>query len=282
MRSSILARPRVLVCLALLLAGCDGGAEKPAPKEPEKQATPEPVKQTAEANVKPTASGLTLVEPKDPNEACASVVYVAWKGAEDAPDDVTRDQAAAKQRAEELQARVAAGEPLAAIASAESDHAKTKAKEGGFGTFTRDKWPEAYPKIAEAVFALKVNETSPVVETARGFAIVQRCAVDKAHTRHILIRYAGADRADDDIKRSKDEAKQLAEKILADIQGGKDFAKQAEQHGEDGTAERGGDLGPIGRGMFVLDYERAAWAMTPGDVAVVESPMGFHVVKREG
>ncbi len=281
-------RPKLAPCLRGLLASalllglvaCDGG-EKAEPKKAEPTKA-EPTKAETKQAEPAKPKGPELTEPKDPNEACARVVLVAWKGAEDAPESIERDEAAAKTRAEELQKRIAGGEDIGAVASADSDHEKTKKKAGGFGTFTKDKWPESYPALLETVFALKVNETSPVVKTSRGFAVAQRCAVDKVHTRHILIRYAGAERADDDVKRAKEDAKKLAEKILADIKGGEDFAKQAEKHGEDGTSERGGDLGPYGRGMFVLPYEEAAWAMKPGDVQVVETSMGFHVVKREG
>ncbi|MCA9638163.1 MAG: peptidylprolyl isomerase, partial [Myxococcales bacterium] len=47
------------------------------------------------------------------------------------------------------------------------------------------------------------------------------------------------------------------------------------------TAERGGDLGPVGRGMFAVAYEDAAWALAPGALSeVVETDFGFHVIQR--
>src|SRR5690606_39624993 len=43
--------------------------------------------------------------------------------------------------------------------------------------------------------------------TPRGFAFAERCEIDKVHTRHILIRYVGAERSTEETKRSKDAAK---------------------------------------------------------------------------
>ncbi len=72
-----------------------------------------------------------------------------------------------------------------------------------------------------------------------------------------------------------------AEEVLTQIKGGADFAKLAEQYGEDGTANRGGDLGFFGQGEMVPQFEAAAFGLKKGELsqALVESPYGYHIVK---
>ena len=62
---------------------------------------------------------------------------------------------------------------------------------------------------------------------------------------------------------------------------GADFAQVARTLSDDASAERGGDLGTIGRGRLAPEYERVAFALPPGQVSpVVETEFGFHVIQR--
>ncbi|MEZ4429683.1 MAG: peptidylprolyl isomerase [Nannocystaceae bacterium] len=272
------------VALAFVLAapsGCNKEEEAPAKQAETKEKAPAPEAKVEPAPA-PAPKGPELLEPADPNEACALGIFVAWKGAEGAAEDVARDEAAAEAHAKELIERVRKGEEFRALAAAESDEEKTKAKSGGMGTFTRETWPEKFAALKEPLFALKVNETaSEPVRTEMGFIVLQRCLVEKVHTRHILIRYKGAKNADKKVKRSKEDAEKLAKKIQEEAAGGGDFQALAKKHGEDGSAEKGGDLGPVGRGMFVPAYEEAAFALKKDEVSqVIESDFGFHVIQR--
>lgn len=267
-----------LSCLVLVLAACDGGATKSdPPAEPAKKVEAAP---PAKAEVPATPPA-----PKYPqgeaDEACAKIVVVAWQGAEGAEPTVTRDKAAAQARAEELQKKLSSGTAFAELAG-ESDEPKTKAKAGAMGTYAKDKWPEKYAPLQDVVFALGIGETSAVVEHPHGFVVAQRCKVEKVHTRHILVRYAGAKNAEAKIKRSKADAQKLATEIHGEAsKAGADFEALAKKRSEDSSAGRGGDLGSVGRGMFAPAYEAAAFALKPGELsAVVESDFGFHVIQR--
>jgi len=69
--------------------------------------------------------------------------------------------------------------------------------------------------------------------------------------------------------------------VLLFLDAGADFEALAKKQSEDGSAERGGDLGSVGRGLFAPSYESAAFALKPGEVsAVVESDFGFHIIQR--
>ena len=55
----------------------------------------------------------------------------------------------------------------------------------------------------------------------------------------------------------------------------------AREHSEDSSAERGGDLGEVGRGIFAPPYENAAFQLAAGAVSdVVETDFGYHVIQR--
>lgn len=74
-------------------------------------------------------------------------------------------------------------------------------------------------------------------------------------------------------------AEQLRDSILA----GADFEALAREYSVDiGTAERGGDLGWVRRGLFVREFEEAVFAMSPGEVSeIVETQFGLHIIRLE-
>ena len=88
----------------------------------------------------------------------------------------------------------------------------------------------------------------------------QRCA------RHILF--------------NKDQ-KEKAEEVKAELQNGADFAALARENSQDpGSAEKGGDLGCLGKGETVPPFEEATFAAEQGEiVGPVETEFGFHIIE---
>jgi len=110
----------------------------------------------------------------------------------------------------------------------------------------------------------------------------QAAAPDEIAASHILLAYKGAERADAAVTRTKEEAKKLADEILVKVNApGADFAALAKQHSACSSKDKGGDLGSFKKGSMHKNFEDAAWKLKVGDLSdVVETPFGFHIIKR--
>jgi peptidyl-prolyl cis-trans isomerase D len=100
-------------------------------------------------------------------------------------------------------------------------------------------------------------------------------SVNTARASHILIK------PENDSPEAKAAAKAKASDILTQIRGGADFASMAAQHGTDGTASQGGDLGYFTEGRMVPEFEKAVFAATAEGLlaAPVETEYGYHIIK---
>jgi len=98
---------------------------------------------------------------------------------------------------------------------------------------------------------------------------------DQVSARHILIAVpAGA------TDKEKAAAKAKAAGVLKQAQAGGDFVKLAAKYSDDTSNKlQGGDLGSFGRGQMVKPFEDAVFAMKPGQIAMVETQYGYHIVK---
>ncbi|MEC7800203.1 MAG: peptidylprolyl isomerase [Verrucomicrobiota bacterium] len=105
---------------------------------------------------------------------------------------------------------------------------------------------------------------------------------EEVQASHILIAYNGADRADADISRSKEEAKSEAERIRKLIvDDSKDFAEMAREHSDGPSSTKGGDLGKFKFEVMAKPFSEAAFALEINEISeVVETGFGFHVIKR--
>ena len=96
---------------------------------------------------------------------------------------------------------------------------------------------------------------------------------ERRRARHILVPF-GEDR---------DAAREQAEALAARARAGEPFADLARQYSADsGTAEQGGDLGPMMESQLPDALAGPVFAMSAGDIdGPVESRFGFHIVKLE-
>lgn len=100
---------------------------------------------------------------------------------------------------------------------------------------------------------------------------------EQVKARHILIRphQDATDKA-----KAEQDARAKAEAILKRIKNREGFAGLARQHSEDqGSRERGGDLGWFSRGMMVKPFEDAAFGLKKAEISgIVETEYGFHII----
>ena len=67
--------------------------------------------------------------------------------------------------------------------------------------------------------------------------------------------------------------------MLEKIKKGEDFAQLAAKYGNDESAKNGGDLGWLWGGTLEKEFEEAISKAKKGDVFVVKTSAGAHVVK---
>jgi peptidyl-prolyl cis-trans isomerase D len=100
---------------------------------------------------------------------------------------------------------------------------------------------------------------------------------------HILIKtpLPGPDGKVDE--KGGEAARTKAEDVLKQVKAGGDFAKLAGQYSDDpGSAKNGGELGWIGRGRTVPEFEKAAFSLLKGQTSdLVKSSYGFHIIRVE-
>jgi len=94
-----------------------------------------------------------------------------------------------------------------------------------------------------------------------------------AQASHILIKW------ENDTPAARRAAREKALDILREIRNGADFAAKAREHGTDGTAANGGDLGWVFTGQMVKPFEDAVFKATkPGLLNdLVETEFGYHI-----
>lgn len=102
---------------------------------------------------------------------------------------------------------------------------------------------------------------------------------EQVRASHILLQVKEGTSAADKAK-----LKAKAEGLAKDAaKKGANFEELAKAHSQDATASRGGDLGWFPRDRMVKPFEEAAFALKEGQVSgVVESPFGFHIIKKTG
>lgn len=80
---------------------------------------------------------------------------------------------------------------------------------------------------------------------------------------------------------AKQEARKKMTLLLDSLKAGVPFEDIAKRHSQDpGSADQGGDLGFVRRGLFVKEFETAAFALKDKEISgIVETDFGLHVIQ---
>ena len=167
------------------------------------------------------------------------------------------DEAAliARERAEQAFSRARAGEDFAQLALEYSDDLATRERGGDLGWVERGQF---LPKFEEALFMMRADQISDIVETAIGYHIIQleRIRANERLARHILVmpEYTDAD---------ADRARQLAEEVAAALRRGADMDSLITRYGD---PDERSTLTDRPREALPEDYREAIEGAQEGDV----------------
>lgn len=181
--------------------------------------------------------------------------------------------------AEAALARVKGGEDFAKVAREVSEDGN-KARGGQIGLRPVDRLPDIF---VEAVKGLKTGDVAPrLVRSGAGFhvlKVVERQGAasltqsQQTHARHILLRPSAQLTAEVAARRMNEYKRQIES-------GQATFEALARANSEDGSAEAGGDLGWMGAGGFVPEFEEAMNALPLGGISPpVMSRFGLHLIQ---
>jgi peptidyl-prolyl cis-trans isomerase C len=122
-------------------------------------------------------------------------------------------------------------------------------------------------RLADAYLRREVTAraTPEAVEALYNERYLNAPPQQEVHAAHILV-----------------EKQEKAAELKSQLDGGAEFAALAAEHGTDGTASKGGDLGWFVKTDMVPEFADAAFAMEPGTVSdPVQTPFGWHLIKLE-
>jgi len=98
---------------------------------------------------------------------------------------------------------------------------------------------------------------------------------EEIRASHILIKVDSKS-----TESQKADAYKKISEIQVKIQQGGDFAALAKEFSQGPSNVKGGDLGFFKRGQMVKPFEKAAFALVPGEVSgIVETRFGYHLIK---
>ncbi|HHU53696.1 MAG TPA: hypothetical protein GXZ43_06455 [Clostridiaceae bacterium] len=210
--------------------------------------------------------------------------------AEDSAEPVV-DMATAKKNAEEFESKVTDEATFEVEADKlGSTDSETQDPDKDATLTTAAKKAYMTPELGEWLFSDERQALDKtVIEESGGYRVVMFIEkykpVEKVYdSRHILI---GVD--EEDPEKTDEKSKAKAEEILAEYESGEKtaeaFAELAVKYSEDqGSASNGGQYKEISTGQFVAEYETYCLdpARKPGDVEIVKTVHGYHIIYFEG
>jgi peptidyl-prolyl cis-trans isomerase C len=135
-----------------------------------------------------------------------------------------------------------------------------------------------FDKLMEIQFTDKLPK--PTEEQMKAYYddnIQQFQKPEALHAKHILVAF-GKDVNDPNKDRALAKAK--AQNILKSIKSGTSFEELAKENSDCPSGKNGGDLGTQPKGSLVPDFEKAAYALKPGQVSdIVQTQFGYHIIK---
>jgi parvulin-like peptidyl-prolyl isomerase len=147
---------------------------------------------------------------------------------------------------------------------------------GGVSPPLTDATPSAAPPAASASAAASSSAAAPSASATH------IPVPDTIVAQHILVGYKGAQRIARTVTRNRLDAKARAAEALAKLRGGAEFEDMVKEYSDDpGSVDRLGLLGKFHRADLDPAFSKSAFALQVEQISdVVETPFGFHIIKR--
>lgn len=205
--------------------------------------------------------------------------FVPWK--ELLPEATTRTKDEARALAAQTLARLRAGETTLLAAAEEYAPVPPRRDDVFLGRIRR---AGEMRGLYEHLRSTEVGAYADLFESPQGYGVLTRKPLLRAIARHVLVRHRESTNRSLSMRRSREEAREIAEQVLAeaDPEGG-NWVDLVRRYSDDAGSEAiGGSLGVVGNGDAVPDVEAVLLETPPGRVAdrLAESPDGFHVLYR--
>lgn len=132
----------------------------------------------------------------------------------------------------------------------------------------------------------RVNAPDPVgqgSDVASTDILAREPVANNAQVKHILISWKDLESARDDRakKRTKQEAEAQVRSLVGQIKAGADFDMLMKQHSEDPGSAANARAYPVSPdAQLVIEFKQLALRLNVGEVGVVQSDFGFHIMKR--
>ena len=186
------------------------------------------------------------------------------------------DTLVAYNKAIEAIKRLNSGEDFAKIADELSDDQSVARNHGYLGWFTALQlvWP-----FEKAMYDQPLNQICTPIKSDYGYHIIKvhnrRAAWGQVNARHIM--KMSNERMPQEIQNKK--YQEMVE-IKKRLDAGEDFAKLAKELSDDkASAQKGGDLGWFGIGRMVKEFEKATFALNPGETSeIIKTQFGYHII----
>ncbi|WP_435255450.1 peptidylprolyl isomerase [Tenacibaculum sp. A30] len=179
--------------------------------------------------------------------------------------------------------------PVKGLKNTTNYHEFLEENNSDLGLDTNYKFKVQVPQvIAEDIFNGKEGDVFGPYKDAGFFKLSKITEVkqlpDSAQASHILIPFIGAAAADETVVQTEEEAKQTADSLLAVVKANKSkFADLAKEMSSDkGSAEKGGFYDWFAYNRMVPSFRDFVFEGKTGDMGVVKSQFGFHVIKIDG
>lgn len=204
--------------------------------------------------------------------------FVAFAGHPQTPSSVTRTKEEALALCQELQTTLS-GENFEEMAKKHNDMGPGAVF---LGILKRgDKLP---PGLFDALDGIPYGAVGGPAELPFALAFLKRTKVERRAGAHILIAFKGSRSDKPGITRTKEEAFELAKKLIAELQRNPaGFPEAAKKNSDGPTAPRGGRLNAWFVGEMVPEFETAIAGLKEGQFSAepVASAFGFHIIRRD-